>query len=315
MTPADLDQRPRHHLDHRAVRAQPQHRRRRAGHPGGDQRRRRPAAEEPAEPADLPQGQPGRLADHGHRDQFRRLSADRRRRLRRHHPGAAALADRRRRAGRDQRRAEAGGAGPDRSGEARLGRASASRTCAPCSAPPRSTSPKGNFEGPNQSFTIYNNDQLLQAAEYLEHHPRLSQRLADPRPRCRHRDRRAGERAHRRLAERPAAASISRSSSSPAPTSSRPSERVEDALPRLRAAIPPGIDVKILIDRTQTIRASVADVQIDDADHHQPRRHGDLPLPAQLLGDDHPEHHRADVAASAPSPSCICSATASTTCR
>ena len=40
------------------------HRRRRARRAGGDQRLDRPAASEPAEPADLSQGQPGRLADH-----------------------------------------------------------------------------------------------------------------------------------------------------------------------------------------------------------------------------------------------------------
>jgi hydrophobe/amphiphile efflux-1 (HAE1) family protein len=38
-------------------------------------------------------------------------------------------------------------------------------------------------------------------------------------------------------------------------------ERIKAALPRLRAAIPPGIDVDIVTDRTQTIRASVNDVQ------------------------------------------------------
>ena len=38
-------------------------------------------------------------------------------------------------------------------------------------------------------------------------------------------------------------------------------DRIMDTLPILRASIPPGIDVKPLIDRTNTIRASVADVQ------------------------------------------------------
>ncbi len=36
---------------------------------------------------------------------------------------------------------------------------------------------------------------------------------------------------------------------------------VKAALPQLRSAIPPSINVEILSDRTQTIRASVADVQ------------------------------------------------------
>jgi multidrug efflux pump subunit AcrB len=38
-------------------------------------------------------------------------------------------------------------------------------------------------------------------------------------------------------------------------------ERIKAALPRLQAAIPPGIDVAIVTDRTQTIRASINDVQ------------------------------------------------------
>ena len=42
---------------------EPQHRRRRARRAGGDQRRARPAAGEPAEQSDLPQGQSGRRAD------------------------------------------------------------------------------------------------------------------------------------------------------------------------------------------------------------------------------------------------------------
>src|SRR5262249_10822814 len=36
---------------------------------------------------------------------------------------------------------------------------------------------------------------------------------------------------------------------------------VRDALPALKAAIPPSVDVEVITDRTQTIRASVNDVQ------------------------------------------------------
>ena len=66
----------RHHRDHLhavrlgttahhpAVRPCPQHRRRRARRAGGHQRRAQPAADRPAQQPDLPQGQPGRCADH-----------------------------------------------------------------------------------------------------------------------------------------------------------------------------------------------------------------------------------------------------------
>ena len=49
---------------HAAVRPQPRHRRRGARRAGGDQRRAQPAADRAAEQSDLPQGQPGRRADH-----------------------------------------------------------------------------------------------------------------------------------------------------------------------------------------------------------------------------------------------------------
>src|SRR6185503_15726591 len=38
-------------------------------------------------------------------------------------------------------------------------------------------------------------------------------------------------------------------------------DRIKAALPRLQAAIPPTVEVNTLIDRTQTIRASVHDVE------------------------------------------------------
>jgi multidrug efflux pump subunit AcrB len=38
-------------------------------------------------------------------------------------------------------------------------------------------------------------------------------------------------------------------------------DRVKELLPRLTSTIPPGIDVSVQLDRTTTIRASVADVE------------------------------------------------------
>ena len=76
----DLDEFPRDLDGHRSVRSEPQHRRCGQRHPGGDQRRRRPAAEEPADPADLSEGQPGRFADPPALGHLRHPTADRRRR-------------------------------------------------------------------------------------------------------------------------------------------------------------------------------------------------------------------------------------------
>src|SRR5262249_41633318 len=52
------------------------------------------------------------------------------------------------------------------------------------------------------------------------------------------------------------------SSASAVRTSSRPWIASRAALPRLQAAIPPGIDITVMTDRTQTIRASIEDVQV-----------------------------------------------------
>ena len=69
----DVVERARQHLDHAAVRPRPQHRRRRDRRADRDQRRRRPAAQGPADAADLPQGQRRRPAGADLRRPFRRL--------------------------------------------------------------------------------------------------------------------------------------------------------------------------------------------------------------------------------------------------
>ena len=74
-------------------------------------------------------------------------------------------------------------------------------------------------------------------------------------------------------------------------------DRIKAQLPRLRTAMPPSIKVEILSDRTQTIRASVEDVAVHLAADHRPGGRRDLHLPAHLLGDRHPERHRAALAA------------------
>ena len=122
-------------------------------------------------------------------------------------------------------------------------------------------SPKGVFNGPHQSFTIYDNDQLLKASSYrdviIAYHNDSPVRVRD----------------------------VGTAIDAPENTQigawygGKPSiqlfifkqpgvnvldavERVKAKLPQLRAAIPPSIDISVLNDRTQTIRASVEDVQI-----------------------------------------------------
>ena len=70
-------------------------------------------------------------------------------------------------------------------------------------------------------------------------------------------------------------------------------DQIKAQLPQLTARIPPAIKVETILDRTTTIRASVADVEFTLALTIGARRAGDSAVPAQLLGHGDPEHHRA----------------------
>ena len=83
-----------------------------------DQRRGRPVAEEPAEPADLPQGQPGRFADPAVVGDIGHAAADRGQRRYRRAARPADQPDFRRRPGVHRRPAETRDPDPDRSGQA-----------------------------------------------------------------------------------------------------------------------------------------------------------------------------------------------------
>ena len=134
--------------DHAAVRSEPQHRRRRARRAGRHQRRARPAARQPAEQSDLPQGQPGRRADHDPGAHLRHATGRPDVRRRRLDPGAEALAGRRRRPG-DRRRRRAARPCASRSNPdaARASSASASRRCARRSRAANANRPKGALAG------------------------------------------------------------------------------------------------------------------------------------------------------------------------
>jgi len=120
--------------------------------------------------------------------------------------------------------------------------------------------PKGSFDGANQSFTIYNNDQLTVAKDYqdvvLAYHNGAPVRIRD-----------VGEAVdgpeNTRLASwqsgsRGITLAVFRQ---PGANVIDVVNAVMSALPRLRESIPPAIDVNVISDRTQTIRASVSDVQ------------------------------------------------------
>jgi hydrophobe/amphiphile efflux-1 (HAE1) family protein len=120
--------------------------------------------------------------------------------------------------------------------------------------------PKGSFFGPHQSWLLTTNDQLFQTKDYDE--LILAYRNGAP---IRLRD--VGKAVvgpedvtlHGWYNNRPAVVlAIQRQ---PGANVIATVDHIKAALPELRAALPPGVEMTIASDRTQTIRASVADVQ------------------------------------------------------
>ncbi|MCW2238846.1 multidrug efflux RND transporter permease subunit [Azospirillum canadense] len=120
--------------------------------------------------------------------------------------------------------------------------------------------PKGNINGPSRSFTIYDNDQLTKAepwndviVAYRNGAPvrirDIGQAVEAP-----ENDQEAGWQNGQRgvlliVFKQPGANVIDTV------------DRIKAELPRLTASIPPSVHTEIMSDRTQTIRASVEDVQ------------------------------------------------------
>jgi HAE1 family hydrophobic/amphiphilic exporter-1 len=121
--------------------------------------------------------------------------------------------------------------------------------------------PKGSIDGETRSFTIYANDQLTAADAWND--TIVAYRSGAP---VRVRD--IGRAvAGPEDAKKAAWASGKRGVflvvfKQPGANVIATVDRIKAELPRLRAAMPPSVKVEIMSDRTQTIRASVADVQL-----------------------------------------------------
>jgi HAE1 family hydrophobic/amphiphilic exporter-1 len=132
--------------------------------------------------------------------------------------------------------------------------------------------PKGTIDGRNQSFTVYTNDQLLKAGPWND--VILAYRNGAP---IRVRDLGVAVDAAENSkiagwafagAAAPAGNTILNGRGIVLAITKQPGanvietvDRIKAALPRLQASIPPTVEVNTLIDRTQTIRASVHDVE------------------------------------------------------
>ena len=218
-------ERRRHHHDHAAVRPVAQHRRRGAGRADRDQCRERGVAEGPADPADLPQGQPGRFPDPDLCRPFGRAAGIPARRLCQHRPGGAAVDGAGRRAG---LRSSARSPMPRacRSTRRRSPRtASASRTCATrCRGDRQSSRRRDRGRAPGRSRSTPTTSCSTPTA-YGNLIVAYQQRRAGPHQGRRRRHQFGAERACRRLVRQPARPRASRSRRPPAPTRSRWSTR------------------------------------------------------------------------------------------
>jgi len=122
--------------------------------------------------------------------------------------------------------------------------------------------PKGNLEGPRQSFTIGANDQLFSAAEYralvVTYRNGAPVRLADVATVME-----APENVKQAAWMNDKPAVIVNIQRQPGANIIGVVNRIKRLLPQLKAALPSSVDITILTDRTTTIRASVADVQFE----------------------------------------------------
>ncbi|MDB6018368.1 MAG: acriflavine resistance protein [Pedosphaera sp.] len=120
--------------------------------------------------------------------------------------------------------------------------------------------PKGSFEGNRQSYAIGANDQIFSAEEYghviIAYKNGSPVRLSDIGKVI---DNVENVRMGGWVGAKPAV--ILDIQRQPGANIIQTADRVKALLPKLRAAIPPSVKVSILTDRTETIRASVADVQ------------------------------------------------------
>jgi hydrophobe/amphiphile efflux-1 (HAE1) family protein len=120
--------------------------------------------------------------------------------------------------------------------------------------------PKGSFDGPRQAYTIAANDQILSADDYrriiVAYKNGAPVRLADVGQVV---DSVENTRLAAWYGDRPAVlVDIQRQ---PGANIIETVDRIKELLPRLEATMPPGVHVDIMSDRTETIRASVNDVQ------------------------------------------------------
>ncbi|MGB9071282.1 MAG: efflux RND transporter permease subunit [Terriglobales bacterium] len=121
---------------------------------------------------------------------------------------------------------------------------------------------KGVIDGPRQSFTIGANDQLLSSQQYngvvVAYRNGAPVRLSDVATAVD-----SAENVKQAAWVNTTPAVLLNIQRQPGANIISVADRIKKVLPQLQASMPPAVKVQILIDRTQTIRASVNDVQFE----------------------------------------------------
>ncbi len=121
---------------------------------------------------------------------------------------------------------------------------------------------KGVIDGPHQSFTIGANDQLLSSAQYngviIAYRNGAPVRLSDVATAVD-----SAENVKQAAWVNTTPAVLLNIQRQPGANIINVADRIKKVLPQLQASLPAAVRVQILIDRTQTIRASVSDVQFE----------------------------------------------------
>ena len=211
-------------------------------------------------------------------------------------PRAADLAGARRRPGLDRRRPEARHPRPGRSGQARRERPDAGgRSAAPSSAPPptppraRSTPPSSASRSPPTTRSP------RPSSSTTSSWPIATARRSG----CATSARRCPSRS---IAPSPPIRTTSRASSwcvfkQPGANVIETVDQIKAQLPQLTARIPPAIKVEDHSRPHHDHPRLGGRRRVHAGADHRPRGAGHPPVPAQFLGDAHPEHHRAAGAA------------------
>jgi multidrug efflux pump len=122
--------------------------------------------------------------------------------------------------------------------------------------------PKGNFDGPNRAYTINANDQIKRPSDYndlvIAYRNGAPVKLSDVAQ-----AKEGAENTKLAAWMNTDQAIILNIQRQPGANVIEVVDRIQALLPQLRAALPAGIDVEVLTDRTTTIRASVADVEFE----------------------------------------------------